>query len=128
MKQHYYLKNIARLFLLVQVSLSVTYAIVWSYRTHNLLLVSIASLSTWIGFLIAHYLETGKLVDRLNSETPKAETKHLLLVLGLAMMVFAFPIAIWGVYLDSPLIIFGGELTFFSGFSIGHYGLDGKLR
>jgi hypothetical protein len=91
------------------------------------MLASLGSLGAWTGLLAAHYVETGHLADEAKSHEEDADTLYKFLVPGLAMMVLAFPVAILGVHMDSVAVIFLGELSFFSGFAIGHYGLSRKF-
>lgn len=109
--------------LIVEMALAVTFTIIWSYRLESVLLASAGSLFAWLGLLSAHYLETGQLADKAESHAYKVDPIYPVLVLGVFMMVAAFPTAILGVHMDSSGVIFAGELTFFSGFAVGHYGL-----
>lgn len=119
--------TLLHLFLLVQVSLAVTYTIAWSYRTGSLLLTTTGAFLAWSGFILAHRVETGRFVDPPRADTGTTGRRPGRLAIGILMMVVAFPVASFGIHLDSVLVILAGELTFFSGFVIGHHGLTGSL-
>lgn len=119
--------HLLHLVLLVQVSLAVTYTIAWSYRTGSLLLTTTGAFLAWTGFILAHRVETGRFVDAPRADTGTVERQHRYLVPGILMMVAAFPVASLGIHLDAVPVILAGELTFFTGFVIGHHGLTGSL-
>ncbi len=120
--------TLLHLALLVQVSLAVTYTIAWSYRTGSLLLTTAGAFLAWTGFILAHRVETGRFVDAPRPDAgTTVERQHRYLVPGILMMVVAFPVASLGIHLDAVPVILAGELTFFTGFVIGHHGLTGSL-
>lgn len=113
--------------LIVEIALAVTLTIAWSYRTASIVLPSIGAFFAWAGFLAAHRLETGRLLDEPRPGSHQHDLRYAPLSAGILMMVVAFPVAILGVHLDAVHVIMVGELLFFSGFAISHAGLTGNL-
>ncbi|MDY6762084.1 MAG: hypothetical protein SVY41_03470 [Candidatus Nanohaloarchaea archaeon] len=111
--------------LIALTAVSVTATIVWSYRTGSLLYTALGSLAAWTAFITAHRFETGRFVDPPGGD--HTVPSYPLLGLGLLMMIVAFPVAIFGVHTDLPVVILAGELLFFTGWVVSHDGLTGSL-
>jgi hypothetical protein len=93
--------------------------------------VFVCAFIAWGGYLLAHYYETGQVIDP-GSESREFELPDRLvdkagIAFGSCLLVVAVPIGIYGMYLDAVGVTGGGVVTFLLGYYCTHYFVSGNL-
>lgn len=86
---------------------------------------------TWGGYLFAHYLATGNVIDEGGDSRDfhlPAETKRrFFVVIGSIMMVIAIPTGIYGMHTTSLPITALAVLIFLTGYYTAHYSISSQI-
>lgn len=88
------------------------------------------SLSTWLGYLYAHYSINGKIIDGLDGYDPNNIRQSLQITgstLGGFVLILGVVLGLEGLRTDSFQVTFAASTLFWTGYVVAHYSAREKL-
>lgn len=116
---------------ILSLSVFMAVGVLWASQGKDVLEVAFVGFPTWLSYLIAHYLVTGRFVDTNHRKKPltRPSSYSALLLAGVGgiLMVAAVPVGILGMHERSLLLTSIASASFMIGYSATHYAVTGLL-